>query len=293
MSGQPANLARLQRWMQAVIMHPDGVEGGVGSPEARRLVDIALDQLEQVIHPSRALGSAERLEIYVDAYHLRLMDCLRNQFPALVNALGEATFDAVAFGYLGAYPSRGYSLNKLGENLPQFLAQNRPHESAAPADAPSSWPDGIIELSTFERAVQEIFDGPGVEGQRLLEQAELSAIAPLDWPGARLKCVECLRLFRFAHPVNAWYSQLRHVPCPPPGPCESHVALVRQDYTVRRHELSRPQYELLLCLAAGSSIASGMEAALGGARDDVADLAVQVQGWFQQWATGGFFSGVQ
>jgi hypothetical protein len=39
----PTELARIQQWMQSVIMHPDGVEAGIESPATRTLIDVDLD----------------------------------------------------------------------------------------------------------------------------------------------------------------------------------------------------------------------------------------------------------
>ena len=59
-----------------------------------------------MIGRSRALASDARLEIYVDAYYERLMECLREEFAATRHAVGDELFDALAFGYLQHYPSR-------------------------------------------------------------------------------------------------------------------------------------------------------------------------------------------
>ena len=37
------DLATLERWMQAVVMHPQGAEAGVRSRPARRLIDAVRD----------------------------------------------------------------------------------------------------------------------------------------------------------------------------------------------------------------------------------------------------------
>ena len=76
---------RLQRWFQAVITHADGVDSGAGSEEAQRLIQLGPSQLEKVITRSRALTAAERLAIYANAYHTRLLECLGEVFPMKEN----------------------------------------------------------------------------------------------------------------------------------------------------------------------------------------------------------------
>src|SRR6516162_5491651 len=123
------DLDRLQRWLQSVITHPGGVAAGVASDEARRLIDVAPADAGRVVTRSRALTALERLEIYHRAYHARLLECLREEFPVLEHALGRDVFDQFALGYLQKYPSHSYTLNQLGTCFPQFLAESRPPAS--------------------------------------------------------------------------------------------------------------------------------------------------------------------
>ena len=58
------DLNQLQRWLQTVIMHLDGVREGIASAEAHRLIPIAPDQAEQIVTRSQSLSGIERLEIY-------------------------------------------------------------------------------------------------------------------------------------------------------------------------------------------------------------------------------------
>src|SRR5262249_43068317 len=112
MTTESGELGRLQRWMQAVIMHPGGVEAGVGSPVARGEIDVPPQELERVVTRSRALSAADRMAVYSNAYVARLLECLREEYPTLVHALGREVFDEFAVGYLRAYPSRSYTLHQ-------------------------------------------------------------------------------------------------------------------------------------------------------------------------------------
>ena len=120
------HLDAVQRWLQAVIMHPEGVEAGLDSDGARAHLDVPAQNVEQVVGRSQALTSIERLGIYAGAYYARLLECLGEEFPILKQTLGDETFDAFAFTYLQSYPSRSYTLTKLGEHFAQFLTETRP-----------------------------------------------------------------------------------------------------------------------------------------------------------------------
>src|ERR1700727_1403841 len=115
MTGSPRDLpqlAQIQRWLQAVITHPGGVEEGLDSEEARANVDLPAERVEQIVDPSKRRTSVERLEVYANAYYARLVECLRDEYPALLHAAGEEVFDGLAFGYLQSYPSQSYTLSE-------------------------------------------------------------------------------------------------------------------------------------------------------------------------------------
>ena len=60
----PEELGRLQRWLQAVITHPDGVGAGITSSAASKFLVVAHNDVERIILPSSQMSSLERLQIY-------------------------------------------------------------------------------------------------------------------------------------------------------------------------------------------------------------------------------------
>jgi hypothetical protein len=288
MNGAQPDLNMIQRWMQAVLMHPKGVAEGVDSDDARRFLEISPKEVENVLTASRALTAMERLAIYGSAYYARLLECLREEYPVLKHALGEEAFDAFAFGYLQKYPSRSYTLAKLGSEFSRYLAET------CPEDERGAWPEFLIDLATLELNFNEVFDGPGVEGEQLLGAAPLLAIPAEEWPASRLTPVVCLRLLALRSPVHHYFSAVRRQEEPaPPEPAETLLAITRRDYVVRHYELARPAYELLRDLIAGKTIGEAVARAAERARADVPQLATQLQEWFRDWTAEGFFQGVQ
>ena len=144
---EPTELGLIQHWMQSVIMHPEGVEAGIDSPGARSVIDVAIDQVENVICRSSAQTSIERLHVYANAYFARLLEVLASEFPALVNALGDELFEDFAFGYLQQFPSPSYTLSDLSAKFPEYLALTRPSRESADAE-----PDyGLVTQHTLMR----------------------------------------------------------------------------------------------------------------------------------------------
>src|ERR1700730_7495100 len=88
-------LAQIQRWLQAVITHPRAVQAARSASEARAEIEVPPDRIEDVVEPSKRRTSIERLEVYANAYYARLLECLRDEFPALLHAAGEEVFDGL------------------------------------------------------------------------------------------------------------------------------------------------------------------------------------------------------
>lgn len=279
-------LETVQQWFQAVVTHPGGVAAGAEDAEAQRLIRLGRGDLEAVVRRSERLSAEERLSIYANAYWSRLIECLGDCFPVLRGALGEETFDGFAFEYLQRYPSRSYTLDRLGESFPRFLDEVRPEGA--------SWPDFLIDLARLEWNLAKVFDGPGVEGEPLLRHDDLREMPPERFAEARLVPVVCLRLLAFRYPVNAYYTAVRHVEegeeVPVPGPGEELVAVLRRDFVVRRYSLSRPQHALLEAVLAGGTMGEAIAAAAGAASDLPDDeLAASLQAWLRFWTAEGFF----
>lgn len=307
MSRHPRELRRIQQWMHSVITHPAGVIGGMQSESARAQIDVSPEDAEQVINPSKALTSLQRLEVYANAYYARLLECLRSEYPALLQAIGREAFDAFAFGYLQRYPSRSYTLAQLGANFPRYLRETRPPlaEGSSDQESAADWTDFVIELATLERHYSEVFDGPGVEGQILLQTDDLSAIAPDRWHESKLIPVVCLRLVSFRFPVHEYASAVRHgdkatPPLPLPNqegtntePARTYLAITRRDYIVRRCPLSHAQYELLSAFLEGASLGDAIAHAADTGEVDFDTLAQSLPHWFRDWSAAGFFQRVE
>jgi len=297
-----AEISRLQRWFQTVITHADGVDSGASSQDAQQLIQLSPGQLEKVVTRSRALTAAERLAIYANAYHTRLLECLGEVYPVLKRTLGDEAFEVFAFGYLQEYPPRSYTLNDLGRSFPYYLEKTRPQADSQendPSGAGSSaeeaddWPEFLIDLARLEWAIYEVFDGPGVEGQPLTSADALLNVPPERWAEVQLEMVPCLQLLAARFPVNDYCTSLRQAregeSVPLPLAQASFVALTRRDYVVRRYNLSETEFELLRALQRGLPLGQGIEHALQASNEELKQLAEDLKLWFRNWTAEGFF----
>jgi len=296
---QPRDLNTVQQWFQAVITHPDGVDSGVASEEAQRVIEMDRAALEQIVTRSEKLSAAERIGVYANAYFARLVECLGETFPMLKRAVGgDETFGGFAFDYLQRYPSQSYTLEHLADRFPQFLAETRPDldvEGNAPSEP--NWPDFLIELARLELTIGEVFDGPGIEGRDTLDGDALRKIPAERWPEARLVTSPCLRLLRFRYPTNAWYGDARHAGkdalLDPPDASDEYVAITRRDYVVRRITLTETQYVLLDGLRRGDTLGHALARAVETTNSPDEQLALDLMQWFAEWTSAQLFQHVE
>jgi hypothetical protein len=235
-SGEAEALASVQHWMQDTLVFPRRVAG---------------ESVEAMLASSGRLTGAGGLAIYQRGYFLRIASCMREQFPALCHALGEALFNDFVADYIRERPPQSHTLYDLGRRFPAFLEESRPDRELAPGER-EAWIDFMTDLARFERLVFAMFDAPGHEGK---------AYADAATPDGRLRLQPCFALGAYRFPVPAYYHAVRlGQPATLPPALESFVALVRTDYVTRTIKLSEPHYLFLKAMADGGGVEEGIDA---------------------------------
>jgi len=276
MSLERPELTRLQRWMQEVVVHPGTVEEAVASDRAE--LHIPSDRLTEVVLPSHSMTSAERVGVYHGMYLMRMEEALEADYPVIRYHLGDHQFGHLVREYVQRYPSTSYTLNRLGDHLPQFFL-----------DEPE-WHDAAFlhDLARLELAMTEVFDG---EESPVLGATELEAVSPEVWEDARLSPISAFRLLAFKHaviPNLVAYHEDR--PSPSPRRRASWVALYRRDYSVLRLELSRAEYDLLKTIVDGAPLGEALTTA---AASKSPRQQAKVFRWFRTWISEGLFTAIE
>ncbi|GAU65718.1 hypothetical protein SSP35_02_00850 [Streptomyces sp. NBRC 110611] len=168
MADVPCSLAAIQRWMQDALLAP----GGSARPTGAQMAEVAaMADVADVVAASGRLTAEECFRIYYRGYRLRLLRCMRGQYPGMVHLLGRELFDRFALDYLDAHPSRSPSLDGLGAGFPGHLARTRPDADSdtGPDTGPDAdsggtpheeWIDLLIDLARYERVFAAVLDGP-------------------------------------------------------------------------------------------------------------------------------------
>jgi putative DNA-binding protein len=273
-----ARLETLERWMQAVVMHPKGAEAGIRARAARSLVADAARDPEAVVLPSRQLTSIERLGIYAHMYFARLVEVMEGEYPTTRQLLGEQAFAAACRRYIAKHPSRTRTLNSLSAWFPDFLAKTLPRTAR----------NGLAaDVARIERAMEDVFDAPRAEP---MTAAQFAAIGAGDRNRATLRVTPALVLLKLRYPANSFMTALRRGGKPrPPRPRATHVIVFRRGYQVFRRDQEPEQWKLLESLVAGKPLAAAVRASIGGRAASADRVAKRLGKWFEEWASAHLF----
>ena len=257
--------------MQAFIL-ADGDDLEALRAEAVQ-AEVPADVALKMVLPSDTLTSLERVGIYRGMYLARLEEALAGDYPAVKHFLNEDAFFDLVAKFVDLHPSRSYTLNRLGDHFPAFVATQ--------TDLPKH--EFVCELARLELALSDVFDA---EETPVLSAADIAAIPPDAWENARLKPIAALRLLAFQYPVSAYLGGVdEENPFPRIRPKDNWVLAYRNQYSLFRDNLSRPAFELLSGLTAGVSV--------GEAIGSVAATQKKLFGWFREWMSAGLFQSVE
>jgi hypothetical protein len=248
-------LRRLQRFVQSVVVDP-GETRRAAAAAARR--ELAGARPESVLLPSRRLTGVERLGIYQGMYLLRMRDALAGDYPGLARALGDDLFSEFVRAYVHRHPSRSYTLNRVGDDVPSYLAHTR------------RFPHGrfLADLARLELAVTEVFDAEAPEAIRRIGPASVGE-------RTTFRPSPTLRFLSLRHPVGAYLDAVREGRAPAiPPPARTWVALWRSGTEVRRLDLSAGADALLRRLAAGRTLGDALRSLDARQRRDLPKRAI-------------------
>jgi hypothetical protein len=265
------DLGRLQQWLQHRIVGdaaPPPELPPVGEPDIRG---------------SAAFPARQRLAVYAQSYALRLIECLREEFPVLRLLVGDQVFDLFAGAYIAAQPSRSYSLYGLGAGFADFLEATRPAGTG-----PASLEAIPASLARLERAMAEAQRAVGTEA---LPGGDLPIETLLQLsPDLRLRLPDTVRLlhleFDFAAALAAAARGAR--PDQPPVR-ETWVAVARCRYRVRAHPVTSQHFALLQALerSGGLSLREAAAAVASATSEATGAMLADLMVWLPQAIDGG------
>lgn len=242
----PSSLADLQRRFHDAVT-------------AATVPDDALDVVRE-----DGVDRKRRLQVYWNAYWIRIIEALVADYPKIEKVLGKPRFVAMARAYLAAHPTSRPSLRDAGEHLPRFLA------GGGFPDAPGY----LADLAALERARVEAFDGRDAAP---LAREHLAELAPESIAFLRLPLVPTaaiLRMTSIADEVWAAIEAEQPIPDEPARTEPREVLVWRRDTTVIHRTLAPDESSVLRSLASLATFAEACE--LLTEQEDPAQRALQI-----------------
>ena len=176
-------LKRLQSILYRLITAASGVAEGLAAERS-----MPAGGLDALVLGDDRLSAEDRVDIYANMYFYRLLEVLKEDFPATLRVLGDDNFHNLATGYLLEYPPTEPSVHSCGRHLAEFL-HNHPLRNDAPY---------VADLAALERAVVEVFHGPDAVA---LEAEQLRAIAPEKWPALVMRTHPAVQILKLEYRV--------------------------------------------------------------------------------------------
>jgi hypothetical protein len=228
-------------------------------------------ELAAEVRASGGVSAEARLDVYRNAYYVRLQEALAHDFPSVLAFLGDAEFGRLIAAYLSQQPSTRPSLRWLGERFANFLL-------AACLEPAAS------ELAQLEWAVLHALDAPDTPSLTGLQDVPASR-----WPELRIALhpsVSLLSVHANVHEIRG--AALDAKPLPPLRRDGEFLIVFRAGAIAAVEVLDAGAHSLLLALGGGHDLAEACEA-IAGTRD-AAQVPDLVAGTLHRGCALGWFS---
>jgi hypothetical protein len=272
-------LQNLQSLLYRLITAVSGVGEGLAAER-----NLARGGLGQIVIGDDRLSAEERVDIYANMYFYRLLDALKEDFPATNRVLGDDAFHNLVTGYLIDHPPTEPSIFYCGRYLSSFL---RDH----PLSAEHRY---LADLAALERATVEVFHG---EDAPTLDADAMRAIPTDDWPSLKLRLHPAVQIldvkWRVAELLRAVEEQREWAPA---GSGAVKIVVSRRDNRVRYRELEQVEYRTIDAVGeaadAGVTFAEICEIVANDSEGAEVEPVATLNHLLARWLGDGMFSGI-
>jgi len=229
--------------------------------------------IESSIIKQGKISNQVRLNIYKNAYQVRLKEVIDNDHPILGQYLGDDLFDKMVSSYLHLHPSNYTSLRHYADHLPHFLTSQPPF-SEHPI---------ISEIAHFERLLLVAFDAANAERFNL---EQLQSIADEQWPTLVFRFHPSVQLAHYNwNSVESWQA-LKTERTPEPASQKKNTWLLWRNHErlTEFRSLNEEELNLLQMILSGEDFASVCQQLLSSSNsEDVSQLALSyLVTWIEQ-----------
>ncbi len=146
-----------------------------------------------VAQSSNDFSSKQRLAIYYNAYRIRLVDVLRDNFEHTSLYIGDEWFNQMATNYVQTHYSTHNNIGLYGQDFPKFLEEKLPVEDHE-----------VAEISALDWALRRAFDGSNSD---TMTMEGLQALAMADPNNTVLNLVPTFSfLYQNFNTIDIWHA---------------------------------------------------------------------------------------
>jgi hypothetical protein len=210
-------------------------------------------------------------------YAIRMEEALEVDYPAVAALLGHHDFHHIVNAYVQRHPSTSYTLNRLGDAFPQFIAETMPRRRA------------LHDLARLELAMTQVFDE---EQSPLIDATAIANVPANEVVSMCLVPIRALRLLSFDYPVNDLFQRFRDdEPMRTPRRKPEWLAIHRRDYSVIRLPLELRAFAMLSLICEGATLGDAVVAFAS--RFDEPPRQDELFSWFRDWTAAGLFTAIE
>jgi len=230
------------------------------------------------------------INVYAEAFFLRLEAALASTFPTLVYILGKADFKTLCKDYLALYPAVDASIKYAGQTMPRYLSSIVRSDAGSTDAVPQQV---LADVAAFEWASSDLIDCR--DGAPGLPPSDLTHISATAWEQTRFRFTHALSLIPMTYAVAPVVEAVAsgEVPTRPiAGSC--YYLLYRQDEAVLYMLLSAPEVVCFEQLLNGYTFSDACQAAAACSTDDDEDTIItKMVGSLGKWLRAGLITGIE
>lgn len=206
----------------------------------RALFDTKCKSADWISESSRGLSARKRLDIYYNAYRLRLIDVLQDTFEHTAIYLGDDWFQQLAADYVQSHPSTYKNIGLYGKDFPGFLAEQLPEDKE------------VSELALMDWKLRRAFDGADSGVMTLEDLQQL-----VDEEGLRLQAVPTLTTCtQHFNSLEIWHA-INQDQSPPmveqlPEPID--ILIWRKGHSPHFRSLTKIESAAIACVCSGDAL---------------------------------------
>lgn len=267
----PTNLKDLQALLYRLITAPSGVAEGLAAER-----ELGARGLDAIVLGDDRLSAEARVDIHANMYFYRILDALREDFPATRAVVGDDHFHNLVTGYLIEHPPTEPSLYYCGRYLADYLRDHAQRERVP----------FVADLAALERAIVEVFQG--CDATALTPDA-LCAITPEAWPAMKLSVQPSAQTLVLEWRVSELVRTVENDRQWQPAERRAVKVLVwRRDTHVFHRELGQIEADALEAVARGATFAEICDAVAS--HTEIADPVLEMNRMLARWLADGLLA---